>query len=270
MPSYDNRPLTFLGANKPGPRRVNFGPVGQRLASVFRPTDDPDQRPEPSRLERWSPEEHEAVSDEARARYPLARNGYDCVAVDQHVTELERQVADLEHELSEVDRELAELRSRALSTDEVATEIRRIGEQTSEVLITAHEQRGEILRVAREEADRCVAEAQARARTIRVEGEARMRGLAAENEAALRERDRLLGDLRGVSAALAAVVDTAEKRIPSMESGFPIPSTESGFPSHAEASAERGPLTREADAPTQAHPPVDPDPPTDPGPSLAA
>jgi cell division septum initiation protein DivIVA len=176
------------------------------------------------------------------------------VAVDQHVAELDQHVADLERELNEVDRELAELRSHALSTDDVAGEIRRIGEQTSEVLITAHEQRGEILRVAREEADRCMAEAQARARSIRVEGEARLRGLAAENEAALRERDRLLGDLRGVSAALAGVVDAAEERIPSTEPAFPFDAT---------APAEGGGLTQEVDAPT------DPDPPTDPGPFTA-
>ena len=255
MTSYDNRPQTFLGANKPGPRRVNLGPVGQRIASVFRPADEPDPRPEARRVARWSPEEDEPAPDELPARFPVARNGYDRVAVDRHVADLDQHVVELERELNEVDRELAELRSRALSTDDVATEIRRIGEQTSEVLITAHEQRGEILRVAREEADRCVAEAQARARSIRVDGEARLRGLAAENEAALSERERLLGDLRGVSAALAGVVDAAEGR---------IPSTERDFPADAEAPTEMRAVTHEADAS------ADPDPPTDPGPFTAA
>jgi cell division septum initiation protein DivIVA len=255
MTSYDNRPQTFLGANKPGPRRVNLGPVGQRLASVFRAADEPEPRPEGRRAARWSPDEREAVRDEIPPRFPLARNGYDQVAVDQHVADLDQHVAELERELNEVDRELAELRSHALSTDDVATEIRRIGEQTSEVLITAHEQRGEILRVAREEADRCVGEAQARARSIRVEGEARLRGLASENEAALGERDRLLQDLRGVSASLAAVVDAAEERIPSTTPDLSL---------DAERPTKRGALTEAENVPT------DPDPPTDPGPFTAA
>jgi hypothetical protein len=206
MPSYDNRSLTLRQDQKAAQRRVSFGPVGQRLASVFRPGDDRDPPPEERRLERW-PEEREAVTDEIPPRFPLARNGYDRGAVDQHVAELEGELADL-------DRELAELRSHVVSTDDVATEIRRIGEQTSEVLITAHEQRGEILREAREEADRSVAEAQAQARSMTLDAEARMRGLEVQNQAALQERDRLLQDLRTVSAALAAVVDSAQERIP--------------------------------------------------------
>lgn len=212
MTSYDNRPLTVRREHKPGPRRVNFGPVGQKLASVFRPSDDPDPPPAGRRPGRLLPNEPEAAGDEAAMRFPLARDGYDRGAVDQHV-------ADLELELTDLDRELAQLRSQVRSTDEVRAEIRRIGEQTSEVLITAHEQRGEILRVAREEADRCLAEAQAHAQAITLEGEARMRGLETQNEAARRERDRLLEDLRTVSAALATVVDSAQQRIPVKDHG---------------------------------------------------
>jgi hypothetical protein len=240
MTPYDNRPLTLRQEPKAGSRRVSFGPVSQRLASVFRPADDPEARPEGRRLARWLPDDREEVGDEVPSRFPLARNGYDRVAVDRHV-------AELEHELSEMDRELVDLRSQSLSTDEVATEIRRIGEQTSEVLITAHEQRGEILRVAREEADRCVAEAQAQARAITLAGEARWRELEAQNGAAQGERDRLLADLRSVSAALATVVDTAEDRIPVEDAEAPT--------------ALKGP--------TVLNSPTDPDPPTEPGPLLA-
>lgn len=245
MTSYDNRPLTLHQGPEPGPRRVSFGPVGQRLASVFRPA-DPDPRPEGRRLARWLPDEREEVSDELPARFPLARNGYDRAAVDQHVAELER-------ELSEVDRELVELRSRPVSNDEVATEIRRIGEQTSEVLITAHEQRGEILRGAREEADRCVAEAQAQARAMALEGQARLRDLEAQNEAAQRERDRLLDDLRSVSAALTTVVDSAEGRIPTNQA--------------ATRTRLDGPTA--FDAPAALGGPSEDDPPTESGPLLA-
>jgi cell division septum initiation protein DivIVA len=245
MSSYHNRSPTLHRERKPGPR-VNFGPVKQRLAGVFGAGDDPDPQPQGSRPAQWVPDERKAVTDEVAPRFPLARQGYDPAAVDRHVAELEAELADLDHEL-------AQLRSQVLSTEDVATEIRRIGEQTSEVLITAHEQRGEILRVAREEADRCVAEAQARARAITLEGEARMRGLEVQNATALQERDRLLEDLRTVSAALGSVVDSAQDRI---------------APENPGASTAAA-ATTEFDAPTQLDATEEDDPPTDPGPPLA-
>ena len=62
----------------------------------------------------------------------MARQGYDCVAVDEHV-------ADLERELIELDRELADLRARTPSGRQVEAEIHRIGEQTSTILLAAHD-----------------------------------------------------------------------------------------------------------------------------------
>lgn len=242
MTWYDNRPLTLGDRDEPRPRRVSFGPVRERLAGVFHAAGD--SRPRLGGTP--PPDEREGLSDEVPPQFPLARNGYDRVAVDRHIAELER-------ELSELDRDVVELRSGRLSNDRVASELRRIGEQTSEVLISAHEQRGEILRVAREEAHRCVAEAQARARTITVETEARIRDLKGENEAAQRQRDRLLEDMRTVSNALARVVDAAQERIPSR-----------GPVALAQAAS-----LRQAGPPTKADPSSEADQPTEPGPMLA-
>jgi hypothetical protein len=138
-------------------------------------------------------------------QFPLAPRGYDRVAVDEYIAELQR-------ELAEADRELAEVRDRVDTPDEVQAELKRIGEQTSAVLIAAYEQRDEILRAAREEAERSVAEAAAKASSLVADGEARRRELEAANAGAYRERDRLLEEIRTVSAGLAALADSVERR----------------------------------------------------------
>jgi cell division septum initiation protein DivIVA len=136
-------------------------------------------------------------------RFPIARHGYDRIAVDGYVSELEQELAALDHEL-------VELRARIDPAEEVASQIKRIGEQTSAVLMAANEQREEILRAARAEAERCVAEAGETARTLTEQGEVRLRELEAQTQAAQSERERLLGELRTISAALAAVADSAQ------------------------------------------------------------
>ena len=175
--------------------------MGQRLTNLFRPTGGTERRFDDSQPTNeiaalpW--EEAEVLP-----RFPFARNGYHCATVDAHV-------AELEQELAEVDAEVAELRARSVPRDEVSSEIKRIGEQTSAVLIAANEQRDEMLSAAREEADRCVAEARAKATLLTSEGEARLRELHAQHRQAERERERLLDDVRNVSAALAALADSS-------------------------------------------------------------
>jgi cell division septum initiation protein DivIVA len=134
------------------------------------------------------------------------RQGYDCVAVDEYIAQLERELAD-------TDRELAEVKARALAADDVHRELERIGEQTSAVLIAANEQRDEILRAAREEAARRLSEAAAQASALVSQAEIQARDLRVEKEATHRERDRLLQDARTVSAELNALVDSAQERI---------------------------------------------------------
>jgi hypothetical protein len=200
-------------------RGVSLAPVGHKVVNFLRgpkiQEDGYDYEQPTGEIEdqRWSePEEvlppgeelapeHVLPPEEELARFPISRRGYHCAAVDTYISELEQ-------ELAEVDRELAELRAHSAPRDEVSIQIKRVGEQTSAVLIAANEQRDEMLRMAREEADRQVADATAKATLIAAESEARLRELHAQHAAAGRERDRLLEEVRSVSVALASLADS--------------------------------------------------------------
>jgi cell division septum initiation protein DivIVA len=140
-------------------------------------------------------------------RFPWSLRGYRRSAVDQHIIELER-------EISELDGELAELRSAATLREEVASEMRRIGEETAGVLIEARNQQESIVRAAEEEAHRLVGDATAKAAAITAESEARVRTLEAQREIAHQERDRLLENALAASAAIAEVVHAAHQQVP--------------------------------------------------------
>lgn len=142
-------------------------------------------------------------------RFPWSLRGYRRSAVDQHIAELER-------ELSELDRELAELQAAATLREEVAHEMRRIGEETAGILIEAHDRRETITRTAEQEAQRVLADATARATAITAESESRVRELEAQRESVHRERDRLLENALTASAAIAEVVSAAHQQIPLM------------------------------------------------------
>ena len=158
-------------------------------------------------------EEHIGVtsreSEEQGRKFPWSLRGYRRKAVDQYI-------AGLELELNEVDRELAELRAAATLREEVANEMRRIGQETAGVLIEAHNQREAIVRAAEQEAHRLVADATARATAITTESEASVRELETQREAAHRERDRLLASALAASAAIAEVVHTAHQQVPAI------------------------------------------------------
>lgn len=206
MALYDNRSLVLDRGIKRGPRH-SFGAVGKRLGALLLGTDDPGPRGGSRSFPAPSQDDTPTEDHRLPSRFPVARRGYDREAVDAYV-------AELEHELAAVDRELADVRGGALVADEVANELKRIGEQTSAVLVAAHQQRDEILRNARDEADRCVAEATATSNALTANCEQRLRELNAQNETAQLERTRLLDDLRTISAALVTVADSADERIP--------------------------------------------------------
>jgi hypothetical protein len=209
MAVHNNRSVGVERGSSERSRGVNLAPVGQRVVNFLRGPKlhedgyDDDQPTGAIEDNNWAPAPGEEVlpPEEPLQRFPLARRGYHCAAVDTYV-------AELEQELAEVDRELAELRAHSAPRDEVSIQIKRVGEQTSAVLIAANEQRDEMLRTAREEADRQVADATAKATLITAEGEARLRELQAEHAAAGRERDRLLDEVRSVSVALASLADS--------------------------------------------------------------
>jgi cell division septum initiation protein DivIVA len=148
-------------------------------------------------------------------RFPWSLRGYRRSAVDQHITELER-------ELSELDHELVQLRAAATLREEVANEMRRIGQETAGVLIEAHQQRETIVRTAEEEAHRLVAEATSRAAAISGENETLVRDLQEQHQVAHQERDRLLENALAASAAIADIVHAAYQEVPPM--AMPEPS----------------------------------------------
>lgn len=187
--------------------RERIGSVGQWLGRALVGVEQEEPRSGSGDLRRWLRDERGAVGEEVLPRYPLSRRGYECAAVDEHVGELERELAELQCEASE-------LRARTASHHEVADEIKRIGEQTSSVLIAAHEQREEMLRTAKAQADQCIAEAMSKAAAATAAADARLRELQARSDAVHRERDRLLDDAREVSSALAALTQSAHARIP--------------------------------------------------------
>jgi cell division septum initiation protein DivIVA len=148
-------------------------------------------------------------SEHRERRFPWSLRGYRRSAVDHHIAELERDVREL-------DRELAELRSAATLREEVADEMRRIGEETAAVLIEAHSRGEAIMRAAEEEAQRLVTDATAKATAITAETEARVRELEANRQVAHQERDRLLENALVASAAIADVVHAAYQQVPAM------------------------------------------------------
>ncbi|HTX30730.1 MAG TPA: DivIVA domain-containing protein [Solirubrobacteraceae bacterium] len=142
-------------------------------------------------------------------RFPWSLRGYRRSAVDQHIAELERELGQMDHEL-------IELRAAATLREEVANEMRRIGEETAGVLVEAENRRETIERAARDEAQRRVADAASKAAAITSECEARVRQLELQRESAREERDRLLENALAVATAIAQVVHAAQDEIPAI------------------------------------------------------
>jgi cell division septum initiation protein DivIVA len=143
--------------------------------------------------------------EETSPRFPLARRGYECGAVDQYV-------AELEQELVALDQELVQLRAQLPSAGEVTSEIQRVGQQTSAILIAAHEQAQETARNAEQEAERRMAEATSNAFAMTAEARQQVGELEREKASLRSERERLITDIRTLSAALAGVADDADQR----------------------------------------------------------
>ncbi len=146
-----------------------------------------------------------APSDgEDSAQFPLSPFGYNRTAVDEHLGRLER--------------ELEGLRAKEAPMASITDELERIGEQTASILVVAHDQAHETTRLAHEQAERCVADAAANAVQITADAKAKLRDLDAETDTVWRERERLLEDVRTVSAALANLANQASERFPAAES----------------------------------------------------
>jgi hypothetical protein len=113
------------------------------------------------------------------------------------------------------------MRSKRKPLTSITDELERIGEQTASILVVAHDQAHETTRLAQEQAERCVADAAANAVAMTEEAKQRLRDLDNETDAVWRERERLLVDVRVVSAALANLADQASDRFPAAEPATP-------------------------------------------------
>lgn len=180
----------------PGPRSGSGGAQAFRAARLTESVEEIDYQDDDGGLTEW----YDVVP-----RFAIVRSGYDCAAVDEHV-------AILEHEVSELDRELADVRSRPPARDEVAAEIERIGEETSSILLAAHERARETTRQAQEQADRCIADAAAQALSITEEANRRKGELEAETRKIEADRSRLLADMEALAGTLSTVAREAASR----------------------------------------------------------
>jgi hypothetical protein len=208
MSDFD-RPTSTL-YERPSRRRPAGGrPTGSRLGDRIARTITGIDRSRPEladweadgELEYAVEDRTQPIWDQTDERYPRARNGYDPDAVERHVAELER--------------ELAELRTNRNPSEAVAVEIEKIGEQTSSILLLAHDQAQKLKREAQDQADRCLADAAANAVKMTEDAKRKLGELDTETDSVWQERSRLLQDARGVAGALLTLVDEAAERFPS-------------------------------------------------------
>ncbi|HEY6396063.1 MAG TPA: DivIVA domain-containing protein [Solirubrobacteraceae bacterium] len=209
MSHFDRPTPTLDEATKPRTVGARLADFGDRLARTFTVAERPSfyLSPEPAGDESPLPGEPEQPWERIAARFPVAHEGYDRAAVDEHLSQLER-------ELAAVERELAEVRRKESSSTAVADEISRIGEQTSTILMTAHEQAQEITQRAKTQADRVIADAATRARVMTHASEQRLRELDGEADAIWSERAQLIDDVRTLATALTTLADESARRFP--------------------------------------------------------
>jgi hypothetical protein len=216
--SYFRRPDPALEepeATQDAPR-TGFADVAGRFANWITGADRmPEVAPEPGDEAGHDPiRELSARAEETEpSRFPVAPFGYNRAAVDEQMSGLER--------------ELSELRAAREPTLSITEELEKIGEQTASILVVAHDQAHETTRVAQEQAERCVADAAANAVAITAEARQRLSELDSETDSVWRERERLLEDVRVVSAALSTLADEASQRFPAAAESSTLQQTQS-------------------------------------------
>jgi hypothetical protein len=197
-----------------------FANLGDRIARSLPNSARPHEDDEPTRplLSRgdYEPDDQLESWYDVVPRFPIARSGYDCAAVDEHI-------AMLEQELGELDHELADLRARTPAKDEVAVEIQRIGEETSAILLAAHDRAKETTRQAQEQADRCIADAAANAVNITAEANRQRDEIEDDVRRLFSERARLLADMETLAGTLATVAREAKGRFTPPAAAKPTP-----------------------------------------------
>ncbi|HEY2771993.1 MAG TPA: hypothetical protein VGI87_15565 [Solirubrobacteraceae bacterium] len=213
MSDFDRTASPVEEGTKRRSTNSRFADLGDRLARTFSGQQQQGHafsgRRERPALEppHWDPDPVEEVEYDALEtaswpavpeRFPVVQHGYDPIAVDDEIAQLER--------------ELGELRAGRIQAASVEEEIDRIGEQTASILRTAYEQAHEITHSARVQADKCVADAAANAVSITEDANRRLREIDSETETVWNERARLIEDARSVAGQLMSMADSALER----------------------------------------------------------
>jgi hypothetical protein len=168
------------------------------------PTEDVPDPPPWAQAPRPTPSRRRTAADAvADADFPLALRGYEREAVDRYVQEVSELVKELE--------------SARLRTTVVQRALDEVGEQTSEILRTAHETADEIAARSRAQAEGRLQRAEREAGEIRADAETTARLLESDNAELWRERSRLVEDIRALAQDVLAVADDALERLPPPE-----------------------------------------------------
>ncbi len=217
MANFERRSLMLEKGAKRQTTASRFGDLSDRLSRAFTGSERKDGAwEEPGGDEEYAlRDEREPEWDHVVPRFPVVRQGYETTAVDAHI-------ADLEQELSELDRELSELRAHVPTENRVEEEIQRIGEQTSAILLAAHDKAHETTRQAQEQADRVLKDAAANAIAVTKDANRQLHELETEKLSVWRERARLLEDVSNLSNALARLSAEAGKRFPAEPKVTPL------------------------------------------------
>jgi len=227
MSDLDKPDATLDEPGKPRSASSRFAELGERLARTFGSVDHGD-----ADVSSWEPgvdsEDGESAGPEpvlvaqtppaappVAPLFPTARHGYDRATVDEHVAELEREIAAL----------------RGASASAVAAEIERIGEQTAAILRTAHEQAQETTRRGQVQADHVLSAAAANAVAITEDATQQLRQLDSDTDSVWRERGRLIEDVRIIATALLALAEDAAERFPAEPEKAGPPARPAGEPS---------------------------------------
>jgi DivIVA protein len=205
------------GFDRPGPgatldepkRRAGsrFSDLGDRVTRALSKRDPVTASREPAGVSFPVYDQTEVYDDPVLPRFPITRQGYDCDVVDQHVAELEAELAALE-------RHIDELRASARSREAVAVEIERIGEQTSAILVAAHDEAQQTLRVAELRAHTRIANAASYVSALTEEANLQLRKVEEDRRCVSRERARLIEDIRSTGMALSSLAVDAAQRFP--------------------------------------------------------
>jgi cell division septum initiation protein DivIVA len=227
--NFERRSLTLEKEARRQTTGTRFGDLGDRLTRAFTGGERKDEAwQEPDGPEEYSlNDENQTGWEQVVPRFPVVRQGYDTAAVDAHI-------ADLEQELSELDRELSELRAQTPAENQVEEEIQRIGEQTSAILLAAHDKAQETTRQAQQQADKVLKDAAANAIAMTKDANRQLHELETEKLSVWRERARLLEDVSNLSDALSRLSAEAGKRFPVEPKVTPLTAAASSETTEAE------------------------------------